>query len=189
MSALVLVKHSAPLVVPDAPPATWRLSSEGVARCGALAERLRPYRPRSIVSSVEPKAAETASLVAERLGLAVDLVDGLHEHDRRDAPLLGDAAFAAAVRDLFARPGELVLGRETAAEAGARFAAAMGGILAARPEEDVVVVAHGTVISLFVAARTGSDGYGLWTRLGLPSFVVLRRPGLELERVEADAGT
>lgn len=186
MSALVLVKHSAPQIVPDAPPATWRLSPEGVSRCGPLAERLRPFRPRSIVSSVEPKAAGTAALVAERLGLAVDLVAGLHEHDRRDTPFLGDAAFAAAVRTMFARPNELVLGRETAAEAGTRFAAALEPVLADRPDEDVIVVAHGTVISLFVAARTRVDGYGLWTRLGLPSFVVLRRPELELDGVEVD---
>jgi broad specificity phosphatase PhoE len=186
VSALVLVKHSAPLVVPDAAPATWRLSPEGVARCAPLTERLRAFRPRSIVSSVEAKAAETASLVAAGLGLSVDLVPGLHEHDRRDTAFLGSIAFADAVRELFARPDELVLGRETATQAGTRFAAAVDAILRDRPDEDVVVVSHGTVISLFVAARARADGYALWTRLGLPSLVVLGRPELGLDAVEVD---
>jgi hypothetical protein len=40
----------------------------------------------------------------------------------------------------------------------------------------VVVVAHGTVISLYVAGRTGAPPFGLWKRLGLPSFVVVTVP-------------
>ena len=51
-------------------------------------------------------------------------------------------------------------------------------------------MAHGTEISLYVAAKTGNSAADLWRRLGLPSFVVLDRPGLDLvrvvERVEDD---
>jgi broad specificity phosphatase PhoE len=56
--------------------------------------------------------------------------------------------------------------------------------VAGRPEGDLVVVSHGTVVALFVAAATGVEPYAFWNRLGLPSFVVLSLPGLEIARVQ-----
>lgn len=184
MSKLVLVKHSLPTIDPGVPARDWRLSPAGVARCRSLADRLHEFRPPAIVSSTEPKAVETATLVAERLGIPVTVVDGLHEHDRRAAKLLGDAEFAQAVAALFAQPRSLVFGRETANEALARFDAAITRIVDATPgPDDIIVVSHGTVIALFVAAHSGTDGLSLWKRLGLPSFVVLDRADLRVERV------
>lgn len=186
MSSLVLVKHSAPTILASVQAREWHLSATGVTRCEALAERLRAFAARSIVTSVEPKAVETATLVGERLGLPVELVEGLHEHDRRDTKLLGDEPFQEAMQSLFARPHDLIFGRETAAAALHRFDGAIGHQLAVRrADEDIVVVSHGTVISLFVEAHTKEDGFALWRRLGLPSLVVLRRPDLGLEKVEA----
>lgn len=144
---------------------------------------LRPITVR-LQTSVEPKALETARRTGERLIVPVETVTGLHEHDRRDTGVLSDAEFDRAIGELFARPGDLVFGRETAAAALARFDAAVSGVLAAAPRiEDVLVVSHGTVIALYVAARTGTDGRALWKRLGLPSIVVLDRATGGLERV------
>jgi broad specificity phosphatase PhoE len=62
-------------------------------------------------------------------------------------------------------------------------------VLAQTGQETVVIVAHGTVITLFTAAHTGLPPLPLWHRLGLPSFVVLTVPDLRLvtmvERVGA----
>jgi broad specificity phosphatase PhoE len=41
------------------------------------------------------------------------------------------------------------------------------------PNETVVIVAHGTVISLFVSRLIGISDFLLWNELGLPSFVVI----------------
>jgi broad specificity phosphatase PhoE len=184
---LVLVKHAAPTIDASVPAPDWRLSPAGIAQCEALARRLRAFSPRRIATSVEPKAVETATHIGEYLGLPVELVDGLHEHDRRDTAFLGAEAFQRAVRSLFEHPNDLVFGRETAADALRRFDDAIGRLLATHgAADDVVVVTHGTVIALFVAARTGEDGFTLWGRLGLPSIVVLRRGDLTLDRVEAN---
>jgi broad specificity phosphatase PhoE len=189
VSRLVLVKHSLPAVLATVPAPEWRLSAKGVARCTALAVRLSAFDARAIASSVEPKAVETATLVGQRLGLPVDLVDGLQEHDRTDTKLLGAAAFERAIASLFAQPHAVAFGRETAVSALARFDAAVGNVLAAAPaSDDVIVVSHGTVIALFVAAHAGTDGFSLWKALGLPSFVVLDRADLHLARMEAAVG-
>jgi broad specificity phosphatase PhoE len=105
---------------------------------------------------------------------------GLHEHDRSLVGWLARGEFEAAIARLFERPGGLVLGSETADQAHARFVGAVAGVIERYPEETVAVVAHGTVIALFVARAAGLEPFGLWKRLGLPSFVVLSRPTLEL---------
>ena len=126
-----------------------------------------------MVSSGEPKAVETAEIAAEHLGIGCSVSPGLHEHDRTGAPFLGDGEFEQAARDFFERPDELVWGRETAEQVGARFEAAVRGVLDGREEEVVPIVAHGTVISLLIARYNDVDPFVLWRRLGLPSFCVL----------------
>lgn len=176
MPKLVLVKHSLPHIVPDVPAREWRLAEEGRRRCRPLAERLAHYRPTIITSSSEPKALETAQLVAAHLGVPYRVAEGLHEHDRENVGFLDRQEFDAAVAHFFAHPDELVLGRETAAQAQRRFATAVGSVLAQNGDGDSVVVAHGTVIALFVASRAGIAPFPVWRRLDLPSFVELSLP-------------
>ena len=174
---LILVKHSLPEIRPARPRREWLLSEEGRARCARLAERLRPYSPTRIVTSPEPKAHESARLVALALGLhSVETLDELHEHDDSDAPFQEEAAFRATVREFFANPAVVVFGRETADEAHARFSAAVDALPMPSGDSANVVVAHGRVISLYASRRDGSEAYALWARLGLPAFVVLDLP-------------
>jgi broad specificity phosphatase PhoE len=181
---LLLVRHSAPEVVPGVPAREWRLSAEGRSRCGPLAERLATYAPTAIVASVEPKARETAELVAAPLDLSVETAVGLHEHERDGAGYLGRDAFEAAMRAFFARPGELVLGRETAAQAVTRFSAEVVRVLSGRRAGNVAIVTHGTVLSLFVAQRAGVAPYPFWRSLALPALVALQLPAFALAAVE-----
>lgn len=183
MRTLMLVKHSFPDVVPDLPAAQWRLGDEGRRRCGVLADRLAGYDPVVVATSVEPKATETAAIVAARLSKPAVTVEGLHEHDRSNVAFLDDEEFRAAVARCVAQPDDLVLGRETAADARRRFAAAVAGVVAGHPRGNVAIVTHGTVIALFVAACAGTDPFRLWQRLGLPSFVVLSLPEFRVLRV------
>jgi broad specificity phosphatase PhoE len=180
---LILVKHALPDIMPTLPARQWHLSEVGRAQCALLAEQLAPYAPAVLVSSVEPKAFETAHLVAHRMHTRVQTVDGLHEHDRSGTPWLGPEAFGEAVATFFHRPAELVMGCETAHQTSQRFGRAMAAVLHRHAEQNVIVFTHGTVLSLFVAYATGLEPLTLWQRLGLPSFVVLTLPQLELVKV------
>jgi broad specificity phosphatase PhoE len=171
----LLVKHSLPAIDPGRPAREWRLSAEGLRRCAPLAAALAEYAPDAVVSSVEPKARETGQAVAAALRLPLETFAGLHENDRMGLPYLPAADLEATVARFFAQPQEVVMGRETADEAHARFAAALGRVGQAYPSGTVVVVAHGTVISLLVARAAGLGAFDLWRRLGLPSFVALDR--------------
>ena len=180
---LILVKHAPPTVVPGIPPARWPLSDEGRASCIALAGRLRPYHPALIAASDEPKASETARLLAAALGhTAPPRTDrDLREHERHPEDFFDSTAdFHDALRRFFAHPDDLIFGSETATAAGARFTAAVRRLVEETPHGDLIIVAHGTVISLFVAACGGFEPFPLGRSLGLPSYVVLALPGLGL---------
>ncbi len=180
---LILVKHSVPEIVSDIPAHQWHRSQEGYRRCTPLAERLATYQPAAIVTSSEPKAVQTAARVALYLGKPYAVMPGLQEHDRSTSSFLPGEAFQARVAGLFKYPRVLVFGRETAEQAAGRFARTIAGVLTTYPHGTIGVIAHGTVIALFVAAQTGVEPYALWQRLGLPSFVVLALPTFELVEV------
>jgi broad specificity phosphatase PhoE len=163
---LLLVRHSAPALDPAVPSHEWPLSEEGRRRCGPLAERIAAYRPDVLVSSPEPKARETAELIAGPLGLDVQFHEGLRETARRTVGWLTRAQIELGIKALFDRPDEIVYGEETASAALARFEAAVAGL-----PERAVVVTHGAVLSLYVAARTGRDPFELWRSLKLPDVV------------------
>ena len=186
MRKLILIKHAPPQVVPGIPSEQWTLSDAGRAACGPLAERVRPHAPAAIVASTEPKARETAELVGAALAVPVTTADDLHEHDRSNVPHLPSREFISLVELFFRRPGELVLGKETAHAASARFRSAVDEVVLGQAAGNVAVVSHGTVIALLVAHHNPQlKPFDLWRRLGLPSFVVLGLPDLKLlEMVE-----
>jgi broad specificity phosphatase PhoE len=186
MPKLILVKHAKPQMDESVPSHAWGLSDVGRASCGPLAERLRPLGVQQIVTSEEPKAAETGRLVAAALGVACEAAAGLQEHDRSNVPVLPTREFIASIALLFNRPTQLVLGLETGAKALKRFERAVFDAVDRHPDQTLAVVTHGTVMALFAEAYGGADPFPFWRRMQLPSFVVFSRPDLEIvETVEA----
>ncbi|MBI3740942.1 MAG: histidine phosphatase family protein [Chloroflexi bacterium] len=183
MPHLILIKHSLPEIIPNLPAREWHLSDEGRARCQILAKEIAMYSPRAIFSSVESKARETAQIVSAQLGVPFEIADDLHEHLRASVGYTSQAQFENSLRGFFAHPRKLVFGDETADAAHARFARAVNGIRAAHLNETVGIVAHGTVIALFVARAATVAPFDFWKRMGLPAFVVMALPNLELKRV------
>ncbi len=170
---LILVKHSQPEIIEFLPAREWQLSEEGRKHAEELAEQLGQFQPELVISSDEPKAKQTAKIVAGKYQLEVCVVDGLHEHDRSNAPYVSQQSFRDSIREFFQKPDELVFGKETANQAYTRFYQAVHSILSEHRNQTVIVVTHGTVISLFVSRLTGNDGFELWEMLGLPSFIAI----------------
>jgi probable phosphoglycerate mutase len=149
------VRHAAVDLDLARPASTWQLTDEGRAEAEEIAVRLAPVR--RVLSSPEPKAMGTAEPLAVRSGVEIEIDARLREVERE--PNLPDyAAHRDAVRRYL--EGELVEGWEPAADAQARFAAALEGL------DDAAVVTHATVLSLFL-------GYGFeqWGRIALPDVI------------------
>ena len=176
---LILVRHSDPERRDEMPSATWPLSRDGIANARAFASRVDPRSAQQIYTSEEPKATGTARVLADAWRLPVETAQGLHEHERPEARILPRDVFRDRIRDLFARPAELVYGAETADQARRRFTAAVMRLIA-RTSGDVIVVSHGTVITLFTAEATGAEPFAFWGGLKMPCAVVLTIPELKL---------
>jgi broad specificity phosphatase PhoE len=170
---LLLIRHAMPQIQEAIPAREWPLSDEGRARCIPLSQMLQPYAPVKIYGSRELKASETGRLVAERLSVPYEAAENLHEHERAQEPFYPRDVFEHKIKEFFANPNELRYGKETAAQARGRFVQTVARLARNHVDETIGVVAHGTVISLFVQLMSGADPFPLWQRLGMPSFVVI----------------
>lgn len=176
---LHLIKHGKPALVPGVPAHEWELAPAALHRLPALLDRLNP-RPDIIICSQEPKAQATAEALAAALDVPCRPMLGLHEQLRYSNPVLSDEQFQARMADFFARPAELVLGEESAADALTRFRNAVRAAMRVNEGQTVAIVAHGTVISLLVAELTRpagkQDAHTLWRELGLLEALTVEWP-------------
>lgn len=179
-AALILVRHGRPVIDPDKPPHTWRLCSEGAVGCEKLAGLVASYKPTGMVSSPEPKAVETAQILAAPLGLKVEVDAGLHEHKRPQVSFGTEEEFRQRIAKVFDEPAKQTTpGGESAHEAYQRIAAA----LAKHQGAPLVAVTHGTVMSLYLAERLGVDAHDLWRSLHMPDAFVLDTDGKLITRL------
>jgi broad specificity phosphatase PhoE len=143
-----------------------------------LADRLALHQPEVIVTSLEPKAAQTGELVARKLGIPCLGVEGLHEHRRHRGGLWDPEAFQAKIDALFAQTDQVVFGMESGQQALERFTVTLQALMADRAEAVVTVVSHGTVMALYYGSISGQDPAAFWRRLGIPGFYTVSWPDL-----------
>jgi broad specificity phosphatase PhoE len=165
MPAVWLVRHGRSAPHPDTPPETWVLADDALADIDALRSRLPDAA--AWFTSPEPKALGTARRLR---GADVPVVDALAEHRRGPHWFDDPAEFRAAVRRVFARPTERAVSEwEPLADLEARLVPAVREILAKHPDEDVVLVGHGTAWTLLRSVLTGEEpDLEAWAALRMP---------------------
>jgi broad specificity phosphatase PhoE len=177
---IVLIRHGQSEIERDIPAAQWRLSAAGRNAARSLASSLRDYSFARLSSSPEPKALGTAEAIASELGgLPVDIEAGFAEQARRSAGFLSLGELDAGIARFFNEPTRQVFGEESADQACVRFSAALERALlgAAR---DIVVVSHGTILSLYVSRVMQLDPLPFWRTLPMPAAIVLEAGGMRL---------
>ena len=187
VTTLVLVKHALPVLDMSRPPRDWQLSAEGELQSKQLAGRLRAFAPLRLVTSAEPKALSTGRVIAAELGVQVKAVDGVQEFDRPASPWQSKADRERDNAAIFDDPAQRVLGAESGHDALDRFSTAIGAELDRTAEQSLVVITHGTVIALFVAAHNPVNAFELWRDLECGSFVVLDGRSFSLREVVVGA--
>lgn len=142
MLQLYLVRHAEADVDPGLPSDSWPMTVAGRAAAHRLADTL-PQLSR-IVSSPERKAVETAEELARGSNVGVVTDDRLREVGGR-AWAESAQVYRQQVRSYFG--GAEPDGWERSHEARVRIAAAIEEVM--RGAEDVVIVSHGLVLTLF----------------------------------------
>jgi len=181
MAKLVLVKHAPPAITPSVASPRWVLSAEGRDRCDWLASQLGDLGVTQLYASLEPKALETAALVAVHLELDVRPRRDLHENDRTGLGFPAMEDLRALIGRFFEDPANLVMGRETAEAAGARFEVAVRALLGEAGEQTVAVITHGTVLTTLVTRYNRIEPFAFWDSLTVPSCAPLDAASFRLD--------
>ncbi len=177
MPKLILIKHSEPVVGLELPPSKWGLSDRGRQRANSLAEYLADRAIGGLFSSSEVKAVQTAEIVGKATGLSLNVMHDLREHERDNTPIVDAETWRSTVIKSIRNQNEQIYGSEPVSTARIRFGAAIGKLMEPGGSDQVVaVVAHGTVISTFVAELLDTDPVPIWKSLGLPGFVEIEWP-------------
>lgn len=175
---VILIRHARPQVTPGTSSTTWTLGESAREDCVLLAHALPKDVAPVIYTSPEPKAAETATVIALRLGLRVASDGRLSEVDR---PPTWDEDYRSMVLR-YLENGEQP-GWEPAKAVSARFTAAVDEALAANPAGDVIVSNHGMALSLYAASVADIDLREFWAQLTFPDAFRLDFETKSLERL------
>lgn len=190
MTHLILVRHSIVQPQPGVSSQKWPLTTEGRARCAALAAQLRPYQIGRVATSDEPKAVATAQLLAAHLEIASPLIvdRDFGETRRETAPYFdSEGEFHAVVRMAMNSPDQIVFGEEAFNDARRRITLALGRLLNVHRTETLAVVTHGTIMSILLGHIAERDTFDIWRALGMPAFAVLT-PNLDLLDLQPTIG-
>jgi len=142
------ITHPQVIIDPAQDIQKWSLSPLGLARVTALADSAALNGTKTVVSSTETKAIETATPLAAALDCDVISRGDMHENDRSATGYLPSDAFEAAADQFFAHPTVSYRGWETAKAAQTRIVSAFHDALASVPPGDVLFVGHGAVGTL-----------------------------------------
>lgn len=167
---LYLVRHAAPLADPRLPPHTWGLSSQGREDAAAIARVTEWTNITTIWSSAEPKARETARIIADAVGAAVRIDEDLGEL-RFDAGFLPEEEFMERVGSFLDGADDSDF--EAYGDALRRITSCISR-LGRREGGALAVVSHGRILTVLLGHLLGHPaGSHVWRAMRLPDLAVL----------------
>lgn len=173
---LHLVRHGLPAFDAALPPHEWGLDGTGLPAIRELRDSGRLPADARWFSSPEPKSLATALRLTDT---EVVVVADLREHERASAHWIEDpVVFRESVDRAFGAPDQSASpGWEPLGVTRDRVVPAVRQVLADHPDDDLVLVGHGTAWTLVVAALTDAPpDLDAWAALKMPDLWVLDAP-------------
>ena len=152
MAIFRYLTHPQVTIDPAVEVPNWGLSEKGMARVNLLAKSDALIGTKTIVSSDEVKAIETAAPIARALGVDVKIEATSHENDRSATGFLPPSEFEKAADQFFAHPETSFRGWERAIDAQARILGVFDKVKAHAAAGDILMVGHGGVGTLLYCA-------------------------------------
>ena len=149
MRIVYFISHPEVVVAPEKPVPAWSLSERGRQRMLTLVSTPLLHQVRWLFASTETKAVEAAEIIAKSRELVVRADSALGENDRSSTGFLPKEKFEAAADEFFAHPSISFHGWERAVDAQRRIVEAVRRNVALAPQDEVAIVSHGAVGTLF----------------------------------------
>lgn len=182
MSLLYLIRHPHTRINLDVPAPEWGLSDEGQAQTAALLEA--PFWPHvaTVYPSREPKSITTAKEASLAYEIPAIPRSTLGEVNRSAYVAPDEAAYQAAVAAFFENPTQSPHGWEPAIAALQRFKNGIAQINSWHgADESCAVVAHGLVLTLYIADLQGiRPTLQMWRAIGFAAVAAVDRTTMTL---------
>ncbi|MHA1930155.1 MAG: histidine phosphatase family protein [Candidatus Thorarchaeota archaeon] len=167
VSELVLLRHAEPHVEIADVPSKWGVSKEGKAQAIKLAFSGVFNDIDLIISSDEPKAYQTADMIALRQKQSVIRNPLFDELNRDGGFYLSSSQYKLAVQTILQDYSFRVDGWETAASALSRFKRGIDQVLAEHSSKRVLIISHGIVLTMYFSELLGNSDNMLVQELNL----------------------
>jgi len=163
-NTLYFLRHAMPFVDENKRVSEWQLSEAGLKETRALVESRIFDEIDVIITSSQDKTYQTALPIAQRLKKTIIQMPELDELKRNNNRFLEEPTFSELNKRLFAEPDHAEDGWESANSALKRFAGAIESITRQYTGKKVLIVSHGTMMSLYFAYLKKDDAYARWKR-------------------------
>jgi len=158
MAQVFFITHPEVIIDPTIPVPEWELSEVGKLRTQEFVEKnILPEKVAAIFSSIEKKAEQTANIIAKKFYLTPKLCPELGEIDRSSTGYVPLNEHNYIVREWFNHPTVSIKGWETAERVQKRAVNHLITMIAQFEEDTIVVVSHGGIGAVTLAALLYQD--------------------------------
>lgn len=175
MTDIIFIRHA-----PTKPDKTqhstqWQLSEDSQKLCYQLAEQIKHHNITKIYTSIEPKAQLTGKFIAEKLEItSIASEDNLQETERHSKAFYDNQnTFRLAVQEAMLFPNNLIFGDETFTDARIRFTSQVEQLANKHPDETIVIVTHGRILSMYLGDIMKQSPETIWKKLQMPAYAIL----------------
>jgi broad specificity phosphatase PhoE len=165
----IFLRHGETIKDPNTDVTEWTLTHDALNTLQKHIDNSKFLEVTKVVSSIEPKAITTAKPVANLLGLDIHTVSEFCEI-LREKKFLTDEEFLDQKKRELTNLDKIENGEESANDALKRFLSGIEKLESETSGETILVVSHGTVLTLYFAhllnlLNTG-ELFSRWQKMG-----------------------
>ena len=168
---ITLIRHSKTKFQKDVPNVLWQLTEEGIDLASKLSLQKEIQDIEVLYSSLQTKALQTALILAKDNHIPIKTNKDLTELTSITNGFIED--FEGSVRKLYSGEIKNINDGETIEECSVRFNNAIEEIIKTESNcQNLGIVAHGNVLSIFSSQYTDISPYDIHSKMQMPDMAI-----------------
>ncbi|MBD3280100.1 hypothetical protein GF389_01070 [Candidatus Dojkabacteria bacterium] len=167
---ITFVRHSQTILQPEVPNPLWQLSDEGIQLSQELSKNGAIKDLDVIYSSLQTKALQTTLLLAKDNHIPIKTHSDLTELTSITIKFFSD--YEEKVKALYTGEIDQINGGETIEEGKTRLNKAIEEIANTEEPENIGIVAHGNILSIFASQFVDKTAYEIHQQIQMPDYAI-----------------